>query len=69
MSGSSRQLFGVALVVSGLAAAYAPIAAQAPKPAAQVPKPAHSNNNLPAPWTSVQPSVSNFFPEPMELRS
>ena len=34
----SRQFFGVALVVGGLAAAYAPISAQAPKPAA--PKPA-----------------------------
>jgi hypothetical protein len=40
MSGSSRQLFGVALVVGGLAAAYAPIAAQAPKAAAPVARPA-----------------------------
>jgi hypothetical protein len=40
MSGSHRQLLGVALVAGGLTAAYIPINAQAPKPAAPAAKPA-----------------------------
>src|SRR3954463_1583925 len=69
MSGTARQVFGVALVVSGLAAALTPLGAQAPRPAAPAAKRAWVVPRTPDGKPDLQGNWTNETQTPLERQT